>query len=593
MELWNKLKINPTNNRSKLIEAWNNLAPGEHSQELQLFVKANLDPYYHSFLKFYPHIEQLLPAGFFDDKHVVGQFEYHYDFFTTPVHKIVHNIKYIQALNHYDINKPFVVLLNTGSYSPLHIGHLQMMEVAKETLSPDYYVVGGYFSPSHDSYVSQKYEGTAKYLSDARISLCEEVVCDSDWLMIDPWEARYNDRAINFTDVIIRLKHYLTQHLQQPILIAYVFGSDNAGFSWAFVEQDISVCFERPGYHVPYEVVKNDPLLKNNRHFFIDNQGNHYSSKAIREGKYEFLPEKIKQLYFQYQNEQYPVHIPIYLLRDDRKFATSHYKKEMKTFHFYEELEHFYRDLKSIIKEAFLPYCHMQVVSLSVEQQNEYLNNISGNIINLDGCTHHPKQISIGVSRLFALSDGQVYAPKLINRPGTPSLNEQISYAIEKNYKIVDDDIASGRTIQLIRELLPKQIQIEEYIALSQQSFHDFFDYDMSYNFHDIVDFRDFLVGSHDGGLVVELPNGVVARAPYIFPYVSLSHRAKIPHKNQMKMSLKLWKLNAYFFKQLPICIKDSSLEFQQLAYYLGFKATNTLYEFCEFHIHKLEKLCI
>ena len=108
-------------------------------------------------------------------------------------------------------------MLNTGSYSPIHFGHLQMMELAYETLSKDFTVLGGYFSPSHDSYVSTKYSGTAAYHADARIDLCENLIYGHPYLMIDPWEARYNDVPINFTNVIIHLKRLLSKYISAPL----------------------------------------------------------------------------------------------------------------------------------------------------------------------------------------------------------------------------------------------------------------------------------------------------------------------------------------------------------------------------------------
>jgi hypothetical protein len=53
--------------------------------------------------------------------------------------------------------RPAVVLLTTGAFSPVHSGHIQMMESARAELEArGYFVAGGYLSPSHDSYVSTK-----------------------------------------------------------------------------------------------------------------------------------------------------------------------------------------------------------------------------------------------------------------------------------------------------------------------------------------------------------------------------------------------------------------------------------------------------
>lgn len=47
---------------------------------------------------------------------------------------------------------------HTGAYSPIHIMHIHMLEIAKQHLEGlgTYEVVAGFVSPSHDHYVSRK-----------------------------------------------------------------------------------------------------------------------------------------------------------------------------------------------------------------------------------------------------------------------------------------------------------------------------------------------------------------------------------------------------------------------------------------------------
>lgn len=571
----------------KLVAAWQALSDADKTSEMKLFVKANLDSFYQSTLKYYPDLKQLLPAGFFDDGRAVTPLSYDISLFTTPVHKIAHQIQKVKASG--QDHKPFVVLLNTGSYSPIHQGHLLMMEEARKALSQHYEVLGGYFSPSHDNYVSGKYEGTAKLHSDARLSLCEEVVSQSEWLMVDCWEARYNECSINFTDVIEHLQAYLKHHFMENIQVAYVFGSDNAGFSWAFVEKGIGVCFERPGYELQFNTVRDDEKLQNTRHFFISHQGNVFSSKAIREGNQEFLPERIRHRYYEYKHGFSGVHTPLYLFRDDRHFAISNFPElltNLNNIQFYEALERLYQKTVNALIQAF-PF--MEVLSLDVQNQNTLLNTIKEPLINLDGCTYHPEQNTISLSRCFALADGQVFAPHLIARPGSPKIEQQISMIQPGHYILIDDDIASGRTIELVKELLPENVSIGECVALSRQIFHQH--YDMSYQFHDIVDFRDFLIGAHDGGLVTELPDYSVARSPYVWPYINLVSRAKIPPVACRQFSMAIWQANLEFYQSCgsALLIEHMDSYFQNLALYLGFKSEMSMSSFCQWHLEKLK----
>lgn len=590
-EFWEQLQLSNSATNEEIIRAWYLLPIEKQTDNLRLFVKAQLDPYYKKTLKYYPSLNQLMPAGFFDDKALPGKFNYieQLNLFTTPVDKIIKQLNRIKldiALGN-DIKKPFIVLLNTGSYSPIHIGHIQMMEEAKTALQAQYHVLGGYMSPSHDLYVSTKYAGTAAYHSEARISLCQEVLHESPWLMVDPWEARYNHYPINFTDVILHLKSYLKHFIDLDIEVAYVFGSDNAGFTWAFIEQGISVCFERPNYELQYNTLKEDPFLDPARHYFIANNGNTYSSKAIREGADHFLPEKIKKLYFNYKNNAYLVHSHIYLVRDDG-FNCIRFLSSDDNLN--NALHNLKNDLTHAIHNAFKSYGLMNVHFLSVKEQNDYLNCEvfnTLNIMNVDLWTYRPGQSSLGISRLFQISDGQIYSNNLVARPGLPSIEEQISTINAGQYTLVDDDIASGATVKMIMNLLPHNIEVNQLNALSQHSFHETLGYDLSYQFHDIVDLRDFIIGTTYSGLVVALPNDTIGRAPYALPYVSLTHRAKIPHASQAQFNIDIWKFNVTFYSNLTtqLCIKDMDQYFINTCIFLQFDVNMSMVDFCSYHL--------
>lgn len=577
------LSLSFSQSAKDIIDNWNNLPLDLKTSENKILFKALLDPYYHETLQHYPDLNQLLPAGFFDDSLEPGVFDYKENFFCTPIFKILHRFNQLK-----NSQKPFVVILNTGSYSPIHLGHIQMMESAYETLSEKYTVLGGYFSPSHDKYVSQKYSGTAAYHADARIDLCENLIYGHPYLMIDPWEARYNDVPINFTNVIIHLKKVLAKFISAPVKVAYVYGSDNAGFGWSFVKDDISVCFERPGYELQYKVMTQDKNMTPERHFFIPHKNNFYSSKSIREGSLHFLSDKIKHIYFQFRNNQYPIYSNSYLIRDDSFYCTKNLYCSK------EQIASFKENLISSFKKAFLPYTQMNMLLLDIEKQNQYLNSVyfsDKNIINADLWTYHPNQVTLDITRLFYLSDGQVSSDNLIPRVGKSSLVDQVSKIKHKSLTFVDDDISSGKTFKMLAKLLPENTQVEELIALSQQSFYEEYHYEESYNFHDIVDFRDFLIGSKESGLTVELPNGKIGKAPYIWPYVSISHRAKIPHVNQREFSLNIWKINKEFYQSFNSAMLLSQLDssFVDFVVSIGFDKSMPVVDFCQFHIDMIQ----
>ena len=162
------------------------------------------DPFYCDVYKKTKSIDACIDAGFILDSICLKNINYYnIDLLTTPVSKIIENISG---------KKNPVVLLSTGGFYPVHNGHIEMFELAKNVLEKNGYdVVGGYFSPSHQHYVKNK--PNFKISTPDRIEKCWQTIQDFSWLMVDPWESMYAPTYINFTDVIIRLEKYLQKHI--------------------------------------------------------------------------------------------------------------------------------------------------------------------------------------------------------------------------------------------------------------------------------------------------------------------------------------------------------------------------------------------
>jgi len=108
-----------------------------------------------------------------------------------------------------------VVLLATGGFCPVHAGHVEMMDRAREAAErAGFDVVGGYLSPGHDAYLRMKC-GPLAIAAQVRLRLCADAVAHSDWLSVDPWEAMHRRVAVNFTDVTARLEAYLRAHVDE------------------------------------------------------------------------------------------------------------------------------------------------------------------------------------------------------------------------------------------------------------------------------------------------------------------------------------------------------------------------------------------
>lgn len=98
------------------------------------------------------------------------------------------------------------MLVACGSYSPVTFLHLRLFEMARDDarFNSQFHVVGGYLSPVNDRYAKL---GLAS--AEHRVHMCDLAVRDtSDWLMVDPWEAR-QPRYLPTAQVLDHFDHEL------------------------------------------------------------------------------------------------------------------------------------------------------------------------------------------------------------------------------------------------------------------------------------------------------------------------------------------------------------------------------------------------
>jgi len=551
------------------------------------------DPFYRLAYSNYLSYTPIKEAGFFDDgaePESYSQERRSQYWLTTPIHKIKNSIAKLHEKS--GGLKRFAVLLSTGGFSPIHKGHIAMMELAKKEIEKrGIAVLGGYISPSHDGYVSTKYNGSAALIASRRLELCEFAVSKSDWLMVDGWEARYNERPLNFTDIILKLENYLSVHLT-PIKpeIFYVFGSDNAAFARAFIGKGNAVCVKRPGYGKNLKVIKKDLALNKNKNIIICENSSYalnISSSAVREKHGSNWHEKT-------QNNNLSSKGLIYAIRNDNTWALQPWfqlsTKKLLNYAAAIFLKKLVDNLKNIFSNTASSNKKNEVKLeiIELEKQKPVIASLSRKspIINMDICTHGKYKLNI--SRLFGLSDGQCHSNNLVERPGKLKIKNQFKKIPDGNYMLVDDDIASGQTIKMVKKILPPNIKIDNAISLLKHSLPSS---GSDKDILDVVDLRDFIVGSKDGGLVVRLPNETMARAPYMLPYVSLVTRAKVPPTEEASLSLKLWQLNINFFKaNSKILLKNTDKAFQNLMKYIGFDNNDSMRKICEWHFNQLIK---
>jgi nicotinic acid mononucleotide adenylyltransferase len=259
--------------------SYNDIAQNGH-QDPFLVRQANLvlsDPYYSlMYARMLPElghmetVKKLIEAGCFDDFMELRS-EYPTHFLSAPYAQV--KSLYDNA-NQSDTTTRKAIIISTGSYDPLHDGHLETVVLAKEHIESigNNKVIAGFVSSSHDTYVRRKnpggvidYQRVHNNVIFAETSKHNQPV---QWIFHDNYETLGIPHSLNFTDVIAYISKMVETYVGQNIDIYYVFGSDNAGFAMAFTHdrQDLAkaICIGRPGYSLnkeTAELISSDPNL--------------------------------------------------------------------------------------------------------------------------------------------------------------------------------------------------------------------------------------------------------------------------------------------------------------------------------------------
>ncbi|MBI5516794.1 MAG: NAD(+) synthase [Deltaproteobacteria bacterium] len=538
--------------------------------------------------------DDLKDAGSFDDRATERDLAEPWRdprWLSTPLHKVLDGLR--RAGPRADGTfAPLVVLVSTGAFCPVHRGHLSMLERAREALEArGFAVLGGYLSPSHDLYVNMKCADRNPGASH-RVALCEEAVRGSDWLAVDPWEALYARRALNFTWVLERLERYLALHLpthRRPE-VAYVFGGDNAGFARAFEARGRFVCVARPGSEERVARVRRLPGARDNpRGIFTESARDapEASSRDLRGGAPTTTMEpRTAARWTAWTAPPGPPDRGRVYLRNEGPWLLEPWRSGRDPEALAVAHRAFVGELLDALREAFrgalaldraaVPEVHV----LDLEHQREELaRRTEGRLtLSLDPCL--PGAYNLGISRCFELSTDKDRG--FTERPGTAALPEQLAALPPGGYTLVDDDTVSGATLRAVSERLPPGRSVVGVVTLCDAADLEAADFGWT----ELCDARDFLAGSREGGLVVSLPDGALARAPYLLPYVSPTARARVPRSTEVQFSQDLWALNERFYRRVQpaLLVRDAHGAFRVLAHYLGFGDDAPLAEVCAWH---------
>lgn len=529
--LWDILDVPFGADRQQVDVAWSRSEKTEGQRQAWKILR---DPFYSQmYADQHPRtdIQNIVRAGWFDDGLDFGVETldaFDPSFICTPLN-----------FDEMDLWSDNVILVTTGAFSPVHNGHIAMMGKARDLLIRSGLTVAcGYMVPGHDSYVGQKYNGTAKIPAADRIHMLELATAEIPWLMVDPWAASYLPCEINFTDVLVRLQNYIEENTNKPTVLVYVYGSDNGDFQLAFKGKD--------RLHPKINGMVVDRTLE--------------SSTKARSGDHTMLNPHVAS----YMLGQHTPKTGVYQIRDD--YVGPRALRE---------------EITKILSQAMEGH---RISVLDLQQQINKASVALGdrNAISLDQFMNDLPQL--GISRVFRVCDPQVKASHRTVRLGCEAPAVSLSSLSGGDYVLIDDDISTGGTMEHAMktiEVYRPDITITEFMSINQLD-------EKQDDILDVVDLRDFVIGEEDSGLTV-MSATILARVPYLQPWVNLHNRASIPVSLCRDVTLKILRANRDLGINKPL-IKCGPL-FKKFLEEMGPRNWEemTLVDFCNHYISILE----
>jgi len=111
------------------------------------------------------------------------------------------------------------VLLTTGACNPPHVGHVALLQKARECIEKQgFTVLTAFLSPSHDAYVQPKARnlGTLGFSSAFRIEVASRTAAADEIVEIGEWEAKQRG-FVDFPGVCLNLKDTMKKWLSKSL----------------------------------------------------------------------------------------------------------------------------------------------------------------------------------------------------------------------------------------------------------------------------------------------------------------------------------------------------------------------------------------
>lgn len=163
-----------------------------------------------------------------------------------------------------------VILVAVGSYAPMHLGHISMMEAADRAVRAEGDIpLGAVFSLHCEDHVRAKIlpdRPDAPISTDSRYiqarAVCPKSLTSGTPTFIDLWDARMPGGPRSFTDIMMRLSNTLLASEIRHVTPVAVFGSDNGISMRAFAIWGRAVCVIRPKHEDEADEYFAEPQMK-------------------------------------------------------------------------------------------------------------------------------------------------------------------------------------------------------------------------------------------------------------------------------------------------------------------------------------------
>lgn len=536
--------------------SYNDIAKNGHEDPF-LVRQANLvlnDPYYSlMYARMVPElghmetVKKLIEAGCFDDL-MESRIEYPTHFLSAPYPQVK---SLYESAQQSDDKARKAIIISTGSYDPLHDGHLETVVLAKEHIENmgNNKVVAGFVSSSHDTYVRRKnaggvidYQRVHNNMVFAEASKHNQPF---QWIFHDNWETLGVKNSLNFTDVIAYISQMVETYVGPDIDIYYVFGSDNAGFAMAFAHerQDLAkaICIGRPGYALTEETAE---LIASNPNLSFVQGNNPMSSTLVRSMRTN--PVLVE------------TSVAPLIVRNDIDESTGW----MKKFFSIEDLKlkqtEFLAEFNDELLKSFTEVRYIDVPQ-QILQTKKFLDEHHAQESTLSCDVYFEGDLTVRCSRLFDIASSQSHGKS--THYVTPVIDDG------REYVFVDDDIVSGFFLSEIK----KHYTIKNAVSMADIVIKD--------DYIDIVDARDFLIGAIHSGL--QMDASTPFRAPYLSPFVDLISRASIPADNIRSFNRTMWRANKKFYSGTGITVADLDASHITFLSYLQFDEDTEIEEIC------------